>query len=201
MSSTLKQDADDMCMICFTEALACAPAIQLVCGHVFHVHCTRNVLTTRWPGPRITFSFSQCPICKSPIEHPVLSELLKPIKELYEDVRRKALMRLEYEGLHRAVAITSPGAKFYNDPTAYAMDRYAYYVCFKCNKVIIFSPPAGLTFEIIFYCQSLPTGLLRRRGAMRRGDELRLRPVRARLWRLQRRCPRSNVSQTWHRLP
>lgn len=26
---TLKQDADDMCMICFTEALSCAPAIQV----------------------------------------------------------------------------------------------------------------------------------------------------------------------------
>lgn len=26
---SLKQDADDMCMICFTEALSCAPAIQV----------------------------------------------------------------------------------------------------------------------------------------------------------------------------
>lgn len=134
-SSTLKQDADDMCMICFTEALSCAPAIQLICGHVFHAHCARNALIRKWAGPRITFSFSQCPICKAPMEHPVLSELLKPIKELFEDVRRKALMRLEYEGLHRAVAITSPGARFHNDPAAYAMDRYAYYVCYKCNKV------------------------------------------------------------------
>lgn len=44
-------------------------------------------------------------------------------------------MRLEYEGLHRAEAISTPGARYYNDPAAYAMDRYAYYVCFKCNKV------------------------------------------------------------------
>jgi hypothetical protein len=27
---TLKQDADDMCMICFTEALSAAPAIQVI---------------------------------------------------------------------------------------------------------------------------------------------------------------------------
>ncbi|KAK6627348.1 hypothetical protein RUM44_009825 [Polyplax serrata] len=133
-SPNLKQDADDMCMICFTEALSCAPAIQLQCGHVFHAHCTRNALVQRWAGPRITFSFSQCPICKAPMRHAVLSELLKGIQELFEDVKRKALMRLEYEGLHRAVAITSPGAKFFNDPAAYAMDRYAYYVCYKCNK-------------------------------------------------------------------
>ncbi|XP_037787011.1 E3 ubiquitin-protein ligase MYCBP2-like isoform X1 [Penaeus monodon] len=131
---SLKQDADDMCMICFSEALSAAPAIQLECGHVFHAHCCRTVLTRRWPGPRITFTFSMCPICKVRISHGVLTELLAPISALFEDVRRKALMRLEYEGLHRAEAISTPGARYYNDPAAYAMDRYAYYVCFKCNK-------------------------------------------------------------------
>ncbi|XP_069950165.1 E3 ubiquitin-protein ligase MYCBP2 isoform X3 [Cherax quadricarinatus] len=131
---SLKQDADDMCMICFSEALSAAPAIQLECGHVFHAHCCRTVLTRRWPGPRITFTFSLCPICKVRVTHGVLAELLGPISALYEDVRRKALMRLEYEGLHRAEAISTPGARYYNNPAAYAMDRYAYYVCFKCNK-------------------------------------------------------------------
>ncbi|KAI5730737.1 hypothetical protein M8J76_016854 [Diaphorina citri] len=105
----LKQDADDMCMICFTEALACAPAIQLECGHVFHYHCTRSVL---------------CPICKSPIQHKALADVLKPVRSLMEDVKRKALMRLEYEGLD----------KVGGDLAQYAMEKYAYYVCFRCNK-------------------------------------------------------------------
>lgn len=69
------------------------------------------------------------------IEHPVLRDLLRPIQNLYEDVRRKALMRLEYEGLHKAEAITTPGARFHKDPAGFAMDRYAYYVCYKCKKV------------------------------------------------------------------
>ncbi|XP_074101339.1 MYC binding protein highwire isoform X2 [Cotesia typhae] len=133
-TSDLKQDADDMCMICFTEALSCAPAIQLQCGHVFHLHCCRNVLMKRWVGPRITFGFSFCPICKVPIEHPTLVDQLTSIKELYTDVKRKALMRLEYEGLHKAEAVTAPGGRYHKDPAAYAMDRYAYYVCYKCQK-------------------------------------------------------------------
>ncbi|ERL91717.1 hypothetical protein D910_09044 [Dendroctonus ponderosae] len=133
-NASLRQDSDDMCMICFTEALSCAPAIQLQCGHVFHLHCCKAVLMKRWAGPRITFSFSLCPICKLDINHPTLEELLEPIKDLYKDVRRKALMRLEYEGLHTVEAVQTPGARFYNDPASYAMDRYAYYVCFKCNK-------------------------------------------------------------------
>jgi E3 ubiquitin-protein ligase MYCBP2 len=44
-------------------------------------------------------------------------------------------MRLEYEGLHKADAIITPGARFYKDPAGFAMDRYAYYVCYKCKKV------------------------------------------------------------------
>ncbi|XP_023654220.2 E3 ubiquitin-protein ligase MYCBP2 isoform X4 [Paramormyrops kingsleyae] len=130
----LKQDADDMCMICFTEALSAAPAIQLDCTHVFHLQCTRRVLENRWLGPRITFGFMSCPICKNKINHSVIKDLLDPIKELYEDVRRKALMRLEYEGLHKSEAITTPGARFHNDPAGFAMNRYAYYVCYKCKK-------------------------------------------------------------------
>ncbi|XP_059170813.1 E3 ubiquitin-protein ligase MYCBP2-like isoform X4 [Physella acuta] len=130
----LKQDADDMCMICFTEALSAAPAIRLSCSHLFHLHCTKIILSKRYIGARITFGFSLCPICKTTIDHTALKVLLEPIRALKEDVKRKALMRLEYEGLDKAEAITTPGARFYQDPAGFAMDRYAYYVCFKCNK-------------------------------------------------------------------
>lgn len=75
------------------------------------------------------------PCLQNKINHSVIKDLLDPIKELYDDVRRKALMRLEYEGLHKSEAITTPGARFYNDPAGFAMNRYAYYVCYKCKKV------------------------------------------------------------------
>lgn len=44
-------------------------------------------------------------------------------------------MRLEYEGLNTAEGIVSPGGRYFQDPSGFAMDRYAYYVCFKCKKV------------------------------------------------------------------
>jgi E3 ubiquitin-protein ligase MYCBP2 len=130
----LRQDADDMCMICFTDALSPIPSIQLNCGHVFHHHCCLAVLDKRWVGPRITFGFKNCPICKTKIEHVSLKWLLDPIEGLYEDVKKKSLMRLEYEGLSKCEAVTTKGARFYNDLTGFAIDRYAYYVCFKCGK-------------------------------------------------------------------
>ena len=43
-------------------------------------------------------------------------------------------MRLEYEGLSRSEALTTEGARWFNNPTGFALYRYAYYVCFKCNK-------------------------------------------------------------------
>jgi len=133
-SSGLRQDADDMCMICFTEALWPIPSIQLECGHVFHSACCRKILEKRWTGPRITFGFRNCPICKTKVAHPSLKPVLDPIDTLYEDVKKKALMRLEYEGLSKSDAVMAKGARFHNDPTGFAIERYAYYVCFKCNK-------------------------------------------------------------------
>ncbi|XP_061382096.1 E3 ubiquitin-protein ligase MYCBP2 isoform X5 [Danaus plexippus] len=129
-AEALRQDADDMCMICFTDPLQAAPAVQLSCGHIFHLHCCKKVLANKWVGPRITFSFSQCPICKEDMNHWTLEEVLVPIRNLRDEVKRKALMRLEYEGL----AAGGSHSRAQSDPATYAMDRYAYYVCHKCGK-------------------------------------------------------------------
>ena len=48
--------------------------------------------------------------------------LLDPINCLYEDVRKKALMRLEYEGLSKCEAVTSEGARWFNDPAGKLTD-------------------------------------------------------------------------------
>lgn len=122
-SHELKQDGDDMCMICFSESIQSAPCIQLTCQHVFHFHCVKTVLEKRWSGARITFNFSLCPICKSPIEHPALRSLLDPINVLFKEVKQKALMRLEYEGLNRCEAITSTSSRYFEDPISFALER------------------------------------------------------------------------------
>lgn len=95
------------------------------------------------------------------MKHEMLNEILVPILELFKDVHRKALMRLEYEGLHTTEAVITPGARFHNDPAAYAMDRYAYYVCYKCKKVRI---KCNITFSYFDSHNNL--GLLWWRGQM-----------------------------------
>ena len=71
---------------------------------------------------------------QAPIEHPTLSDLLAPIRALHEDVRKKALIRCEYDGLRLSEATGSAGGGE-DQLAAMAMDRYAYYVCSKCGKV------------------------------------------------------------------
>ena len=71
----------------------------------------------------------------TPISHSKLADVLGPVMDLFEDVKRKCLMRLEYENQMKCEAITSPTSKFYQKPFDYAMWKYAYYVCHKCKKV------------------------------------------------------------------
>ncbi|MCP9259804.1 MYCB2 [Dirofilaria immitis] len=142
-NTNIKQDADDLCVICFTDRLGGAPCIQLTCEHVFHYRCVQTVLEKRWNGPRIVFRFMQCPLCKnklvssntmSQIDHPSVADLLLPLTHLYNEVLSKARLRLEYDGLLQCPAITSESSEYYNNPNEYAMERYVYVLCFKCGK-------------------------------------------------------------------
>ncbi|EGD81373.1 highwire [Salpingoeca rosetta] len=126
----IQQDADDECMVCFCGCLREGPCIMLGCGHIFHADCIFRMLKTGWPGPRITFDFATCPLCRSSLlegePHPLLATMLAPIKALHADVRRKALMRLQYD--NEKVEGTE------EKRAARAMKKYTYYKCFKCSK-------------------------------------------------------------------
>eukprot|EP00753_Platysulcus_tardus_P003806 PLAT12492.32.p1 GENE.PLAT12492.32~~PLAT12492.32.p1 ORF type:complete len:3532 (+),score=1996.96 PLAT12492.32:1397-10597(+) len=128
------QDADDYCMICWTESLGAAPTILLECGHAFHHSCAQALLRAGYPGPRITFEFRGCPLCKTTMSHPGLTDLLDPITSLRDKVAAKAVMRAKYEELDKAPEVRDPGSRFFGDLEAYAMDRFAYYMCHECKE-------------------------------------------------------------------
>ena len=60
-----KQDEDDYCNLCFTEALKSAPCVKLDCSHIFHEECVLKRLGSKWNGPRIIFNYCECPLCKA----------------------------------------------------------------------------------------------------------------------------------------
>jgi len=124
---SIRQHAQDLCMICQISSLSAAPAIILSCGHTFHSHCCRSILEQRWTGsPRITFGFMACPLCKHDMKHPSLEPLLGPLRDLRDNVRRKALTRMQYEGLVQHGGDTNLAD--------FAVNHYSYYECYVCKQ-------------------------------------------------------------------
>ena len=90
----------------------------------------------RWPGVRITFGFADCSICKVPMDHPsgAVQALKKPIDDLRDQIRTKAVARLAIEKMEKDPKLIDPESRYFNQPARYAMDCFAFYTCFKCNK-------------------------------------------------------------------
>lgn len=128
------QSPDDFCNICFTESLGSSPCIQLDCSHVFHFECIKKRLDEGWSSAQITFKFSYCPLCQIKICHPLLEDSMKPIKSLHKDIELKAHARAEYEHLLSDPEIAESTGSFYRNSAGYAMDHFAYYMCFKCKN-------------------------------------------------------------------
>ncbi len=134
---TKSQKEDDYCPICYTTGIGDSPAVMPECGHICHVECLMSRIKKRWPGPRITFSFCECPMCRkwaSAPDHPEITKEMKQIRDTFEDIRKKAVDRLKYEGLDKDKRLHDPNDKFYNKFEEYALTRLSYYMCYKCKK-------------------------------------------------------------------
>ncbi|CAG9311497.1 unnamed protein product [Blepharisma stoltei] len=127
----------DYCAICYIDGLGAAPCVKLICGHLLHYHCLNTYLEKRWVGPRITFNFAKCPNCKEWAQvpdNPALTQKMDKILELYDDIRQKGLKRLKFEGMENDPRLNDPNDHYYQKPDIYALDRFAYYECFKCKQ-------------------------------------------------------------------
>jgi len=125
---------DEWCTICYTEVWSAAPCVQLECGHVAHYHCVLQQLEKRWPAARIVFSYLNCPKCKRPIRNENLTRKLHRHEKLKRKVVNMALDQLKREGFDEDERLSKKGGKYYNNKELFAMDRLAYYICFKCQK-------------------------------------------------------------------
>eukprot|EP00357_Protocruzia_adherens_P036526 CAMPEP_0115008332 /NCGR_PEP_ID=MMETSP0216-20121206/21845_1 /TAXON_ID=223996 /ORGANISM="Protocruzia adherens, Strain Boccale" /LENGTH=575 /DNA_ID=CAMNT_0002375711 /DNA_START=183 /DNA_END=1910 /DNA_ORIENTATION=+ len=130
------QNCESYCVICYCEGLGSGPCIRNRCGHIVHFSCLKTKVEKRWPGPRITFGFLTCPACKAWIDIPPSSmsdDLIKDF-QLLNDIRGKAVKRLDFEGMKKDEKLTDPASIYYGKPDEYAMASLAYYLCFKCKK-------------------------------------------------------------------
>jgi E3 ubiquitin-protein ligase MYCBP2 len=142
-------------MLCFTEAVGCAPSVRADCGHVFHYGCVAALLEARWAGASVSFGFLQCPLCRDADfsfssdavvaagaaevgtgylqAQDGLLVTLGAIRGLRAELHEKALTRAQYEGADRTPDVLDAGGKFHGNLLGYALAHYAYYLCFKCE--------------------------------------------------------------------
>eukprot|EP01084_Bolivina_argentea_P250100 418904_1 len=126
--------ANDMCAICTVDKLEAGPVMIMPCNHIFHYLCIKKKVDLGWPKAYISFEFSYCPICKMPMEHPKLGDIIDPLRRLEMMLKEKALKRLKYEGRDKDERLKDQNSPYYNDHVNYAMHVYAYFMCFECKN-------------------------------------------------------------------
>jgi hypothetical protein len=101
----------------------CGVCLCLLCA--ISSACVRQRLTAKWSSARISFEFKLCALCQSPMSHPLLTDLLRPLYHLESQVKAMSLQRLEFEALTDHTDIVTPGGRFYKDPSAFAINHYS----------------------------------------------------------------------------
>lgn len=102
----------------------------MTCKHIFHLECIAKKVKNKWPGPRIVFSYLECPECKQRISAPhcqaLTNELLESQK-VEDDVLKKVVERAKFEGIDKHDRLKDPNDRFFNDLRAYAIYKLSYY--------------------------------------------------------------------------
>jgi E3 ubiquitin-protein ligase MYCBP2 len=132
--SSVTQEEDDFCPICYSEAISQAPCVQLKCGHIFHYECIKKKIESKWPGARITFGFLNCPSCKQLCENEILNPIIKPFLDIKKEIEKKAMDRMEVEHRDTVDDVAKPDGKYFRKPLEYAMNNFAYYICYDCKS-------------------------------------------------------------------
>jgi len=128
------KDSDDYCAICYVEALWDAPCIRAGCRHAYHYHCIVGRLAAGYSGARISFAFRKCPQDMKPFSHPALDEVLEPINAMENRIKSLAMQSLVHDERLRDDKLVNPDSEYYNNPEAYSLHIYLFFMCYECKK-------------------------------------------------------------------
>eukprot|EP00475_Leptophrys_vorax_P003598 TRINITY_DN12116_c0_g1_i1.p1 TRINITY_DN12116_c0_g1~~TRINITY_DN12116_c0_g1_i1.p1 ORF type:complete len:305 (-),score=60.09 TRINITY_DN12116_c0_g1_i1:43-957(-) len=130
MGSAMFRTAEDLkkqdCALCLDSGCD----LELRCSHVFHRDCIANQLTAGWTGPRISFNFMRCAVCRSSIalqKHDV-DKLNVPALDA---IKNKIV---EHVTLAKTIRKLAEAALAENkEVEASDVSRMVFYPCFKCK--------------------------------------------------------------------
>jgi len=82
------------CAICY----GMQEAVTLDCGHTFCMSCVQGQLSARWSGSRMTFTYLNCALCRSPMHHEQLQAHLAVHHELRDRAAKVAVQKFIDDG-------------------------------------------------------------------------------------------------------
>lgn len=106
----------------------------LRCGHSYCAGCLSGQLAARWPGPRVTFGYLQCGLCRAPLEHEAFEEKLAEHARFQQRVAQVAADAFREDG-----AIVESLPKLGREATeeevvAHASEAMVVYMCSRCRE-------------------------------------------------------------------
>lgn len=108
------------CAVCFEEC----SVLQLGCEHTYCLACLEGQLAARWPGPRVTFQYLQCALCRAPLAHELIQEALEKHRELRSRVIAAAVRKFQDDDSSNEIG---------EDVNARAEAEMAVYMCSDCS--------------------------------------------------------------------
>jgi len=135
-ATTLGDNSESYCSVCYVQGLGEKSVIQLACKHVFHMDCIRTRLHKRWDGLAISLKYAFCPNCNQWMEapgHDWLETKVKEARELEGKIMEKCLLRGKHEGLDHDERLKDPKSEYFENLAKFAFDHFNYYECYECK--------------------------------------------------------------------
>lgn len=128
----LLNDARTMgtCMVCFDEGIM----LQLDCRHEICGQCLGTQLSTGYSGPRLTFSYLNCGICRAPLSHGSIREELARHGELRDQALQVAVWQFCADGLRGELCRALDREVSDSEVQTRAEAEMAVYRCHDCSE-------------------------------------------------------------------
>lgn len=121
--------SEDFCTICMEEG----ELVALSCSHSFCLGCLSQQLAARWAGPRVTFGFLHCALCRSPLSHILLEPLLLELWELRRHVIDVAHQRFCEDDMDSKLSARLGRKATEEETRAQAEQDMVVYICADCD--------------------------------------------------------------------
>ncbi|CAI2365095.1 unnamed protein product [Moneuplotes crassus] len=129
---TLGITGEDSCIFC-TEKYNTRPCVILDCKHVYDYDCLLRILTSKWQGPQVDFTYLKC-WCGAQIstDNKEIMKIVKADLKIKKRAEKVAVDQAREDHLATDDLEKSP---YNGDFKSFAVAKISVYQCSKCDKV------------------------------------------------------------------